>query len=386
MIEMKFSKNGGENVELTITAKVKISPNEEQKKLLFQTLQTVKAGCNFVSEQVYQRKVLSRAKLINMTYQTLRSQYSLRSQMSQSIAIAVLARYKSAKSNGYDWSYVRFKKSEYDLVFNRDYSIRPNQIFSVNTLEGRVSIPYETKGMEHFLDGTWRFGTAKLIYKKRKYFLHIPITKEIPDVDWKEIKNILGVDFGLNFLAVSYHSQDATTFFSGRLIKDKRGEYKRVRKSLQKKQTPAARRRLKAIGSRENRWMTDVNHQVSKALVKQAGENSLIVLEELAGIRSATEKVRKRDRWYTVGWAFYQLRQMIEYKAKRNQSTVIAVDPAYTSQTCPKCGHTEKENRNKKKHLFQCKTCGYTSNDDRIGAMNLHQKGMEYLMAGTTSA
>ncbi len=132
--------------------------------------------------------------------------------------------------------------------------------------------------------------------------------------------------------------------------------------------------------------MTDVNHQVSKALVEQAGKNSLIVLEELEGIRSATEKVRKRDRWYTVGWAFYQLRQMIEYKAKRNQSTVIAVDPAYTSQTCPMCGHTEKANQTKKKHIFQCKTCGYTSNDDRIGAMNLHRKGIEYLVAVTTSA
>ncbi|WP_028778908.1 RNA-guided endonuclease InsQ/TnpB family protein [Shimazuella kribbensis] len=373
-------------MELTITAKVKISPNEEQKKLLLETLQAVKVGCNFVSEQVYQSKVLTRAKLINMTYETLRSHYSLRSQMSQSIAIAVIAKYKSAKSNDHNWSLVRFKKPEYDLVFNRDYSIRPNKIFSVNTLEGRVQIPYETKGMEHFFDGTWRFGTAKLVYKKQKYFLHIPMTKEIPDADLKEVKNILGVDVGLNFLAVTFNSQDTTTFFKGRHRKDKRGQYKRVRKSLQQKQTPSARRRLRAIGSRENRWMTDVNHQVSKALVEHAGKNSLIVLEELEGIRSATEKVRKRDRWYTVGWAFYQLRQMIEYKAKRNQSTVIAVDPAYTSQTCPKCGHTEKANRNKKKHIFHCKTCGYISNDDRIGAMNLHRKGMEYLVAVTTSA
>jgi putative transposase len=114
-----------------------------------------------VSEQVYQTKVWTRSKLIKMTYDTLRFNYLLRSQMSQSIAIAVLAKYKSAKSNGHDWSLVRFKKPEYDLVFNRDYSIRPNQIFSVNTLDGRIQIPYETKGMEHFLDGTWKWGTAK---------------------------------------------------------------------------------------------------------------------------------------------------------------------------------------------------------------------------------
>ena len=58
---------------------------------------------------------------------------------------------------------------------------------------------------------------------------------------------------------------------------------------------------------------------------------------------------------------------------------MINVDPKYTSQTCPKCGHIEKANRNKNLHIFCCKNCGYKSNDDRIGAMNLYQKGILYL-------
>jgi putative transposase len=195
------------------------------------------------------------------------------------------------------------------------------------------------------------------------------------------------IDLGINFLAVAYHSENITIFFKGRSIKEKRAQFKRVRKSLQQKQTASACRRLKEIGNRENRWMTHVNHAISKALVEQAGKNSLMVLEDLEGVRSATEKVRKYDRWYTtVSWTFYQLRQMVEYKAKMNQSTVMVVDPKYTSQTCPKCGHTERANRNKKKHTFACRTCGYTTNDDRIAAMNLHRKGIEYLVAGTASA
>ena len=28
---------------------------------------------------------------------------------------------------------------------------------------------------------------------------------------------------------------------------------------------------------------------------------------------------------------------------------------------------------------FTCKNCGYTSNDDRIGAMNLYRMGINYL-------
>ena len=103
------------------------------------------------------------------------------------------------------------------------------------------------------------------------------------------------------------------------------------------------------------------------------------MLEDLTGIRSATEKVKVKNRYVMVSWSYYDLEQKLTYKALKNHQAVIKVDPKYTSQTCPKCGHTEKANRNKHKHVFCCKNCGYTSNDDRIGAMNLHRMGIDYL-------
>ena len=139
------------------------------------------------------------------------------------------------------------------------------------------------------------------------------------------------------------------------------------------------RRRIKAIGSRENRWMQDVNHQVSKALVESNPKYTLFVLEDLSGVRSVTERVRTKDRYVSVSWSFYDLEQKLIYKAKQNRSLVLKVDPRYTSQCCPVCGHIEKANRNKKIHLFACKNCGYKSNDDRIGAMNLYRMGINYL-------
>ena len=100
----------------------------------------------------------------------------------------------------------------------------------------------------------------------------------------------------------------------------------------------------------------------------------------MSGIRNVTERVRIKDRYVSVSWSFYDLEQKLIYKAKQNQSSVIKVDPRYRSQCCPICGHTEKANRNKKIHLFTCKNCGYKSNDDRIGAMNLYRMGINYLI------
>ena len=81
-----------------------------------------------------------------------------------------------------------------------------------------------------------------------------------------------------------------------------------------------------------------------------------------------------------VSWSFYDLEQKLNYKAVENKQKVIKVDPAYTSQTCPKCGHIDKRSRHKKVHTFVCTNCSYTSNDDRIGAMNLYRMGIEYLV------
>ncbi len=149
------------------------------------------------------------------------------------------------------------------------------------------------------------------------------------------------------------------------------------------RKTSSSRRRLRLIGQRENRWMQDINHQVSKALVKNNPRHTMFVLEDLSGIRKATERVKLKDRYVSVSWSFYDLEQKIIYKAKNNQCSVLKVKPQYTSQCCPMCGHTEKANRNKKIHLFTCRNCGYSSNDDRIGAMNLHRMGIGYLTDNT---
>lgn len=125
--------------------------------------------------------------------------------------------------------------------------------------------------------------------------------------------------------------------------------------------------------------MQDINHQVSKALVESNPKHTLFVLEDLTGIRNAAERVKIKNRYVSVSWSFYDLEQKLIYKAKQNQSTVIKVDPRYTSQCCPVCGHIEKSNRNKKMYLFTYKNCGYKSNDDRIGAMNLYRMGINYL-------
>ena len=366
--------------QITVTAKIQISASDTDKVLLDETMSVYRDACNYVSDYVFRTHDLKQFSLNKVLYYTLRRKFGLKSQMAQSVFKTVIARYKTILENQNEWIRPSFKKPQYDLVWNRDYSLTQN-CFSVNTLSGRVKLPYFAEGMSKFFDhDIYRFGTAKLVSKHGKYFLHIPVTYDVEESRLCDVCNVVGIDRGINFVVATYDSNHKSGFVSGRTVKQKRAAYSRLRKELQMRRTPSSRRRIKAIGQRENRWMQDINHQVSKALVENNPKHTLFVLEDLSGIRSATERVRTKDRYVSVSWAFYDLEQKLIYKAKQNQSSVIKVDPKYTSQCCPVCGHIEKSNRNKKKHLFCCKNCGYSSNDDRIGAMNLYRMGINYLV------
>lgn len=120
--------------------------------------------------------------------------------------------------------------------------------------------------------------------------------------------------------------------------------------------------------------MSDVNHQISKTLIDKYGTNTLFALEDLTGI--SFERQNQDD---INSWSFYQLEQFLTYKAHLNKSEVLKVSAKYTSQRCPKCGSIKKRNRNHQLHEYHCDNCGYTSNDDRLGAMNIQSLGKQFI-------
>ena len=79
--------------------------------------------------------------------------------------------------------------------------------------------------------------------------------------------------------------------------------------------------------------------------------------------------------------AWYEFRRQLEYKLRWRGGQLIPVSLQYTSQCCPACGHTAKENRTTQA-LFACVKCGYTANADVVGAMNVLQRGRALSAAG----
>lgn len=305
--------------DFVVTAKIQIKPPLEDRNNLNESMEQYRKACNHISAYCLDNKCLKREIIHKALYDKLRTVYGLKSQMACSAIITVISKYKTILETQHIWIKADFKKPQLDLVWNRDYSLVQG-VFSVNTLSGRLKCPFHSKGMEQYFDkDKYKFGTAKLVQDHNgKYYLHIPVTTQIEELQVSDISHVVGIDRGINFLAVSYDSKGKSTFFDGGRIKHKRAHYKELRAELQRKQTPSARRRLKKVGSRENRWMNDVNHCVSKALVTNNPSKTLFVLEDLTGIRGATEKVKRKDRYVQVSWSYYDLEQKLKYKAQRN--------------------------------------------------------------------
>ena len=389
---------------LTKTIKLRINVSPEQELLLQQMTEQYRQACNFVSEHIFDNQFnLTYQSLNKELYSDLRDYFWLKSQLAQSAIKTAIARYKTVKQqlfqNPYkykdekgNWNYstktlewlwkpVFFSRPQADLVRNRDDSFVDNgQNLSINTLGNRTKCTFRGEHFAEYLDGSWSLGTAKLVELKGVWYLHIPVTKAAEEFQKENVRHVVGIDRGLRFLTVSYDEQDKTEFISGRKIATKRHKFQEVRCQLQSKGTKSAKRKLKAVSGRENRWMSDVNHQISKTLIQKYGKDTLFVLEDLTGVSFEESNLSRtaKQKYDLQSWAFYQLEQFLTYKAHENRSEVLKVSAKYTSQRCPKCGTIHNGNRDHHRHLYRCQ-CGYSSNDDRIGAMNIQLLGTMWI-------
>lgn len=401
---MYFRKVGEEMANLTKTIKLRIYVTPEQEMLFRQMTEQYRQACNFVSQYIFDNQFnMAYQSLNKKLYSDLRKLFGLKSQITQSSIKTAISRYKTIKQQLFQnpyrykdengnwqritktlewlWKPVFFRRPQADLVRNRDYSfVDDGQVLSINTLGKRTKCTFEGEHFSEYLDGSYDLGTAKLVELKGLWYLHIPVTKIVEDFQNEHVRHVVGIDRGLRFLTVSYDEQGKTEFVSGRKIATKRHKFQEVRKQLQSKGTKAAKRRLKAISGRENRWMSDMNHQISKTLVQKYGKDTLFVLEDLTGVSFEENNLSQNaKRNYDLrSWAFYQLEQFLTYKAHENRSEVLKVSARYTSQRCPKCGTIHKGSRDHHKHLYSCQ-CGYKSNDDRIGAMNIQLLGTMWI-------
>lgn len=335
------------------------------------------SGMNTVSHVLYDHgRPMGSGKIQKMVYADLRN-IGLKSQMACNICRQVSGTYKTLKEQikicQADWQLIQYKPTNVTFSYKRDFTITKDWV-SITTLDGRKKYPFHMYHYaEQYFDGSWEFIASKLVKHKDGYYFHLCVSKEVLDAPTIEKSStFMGIDVGMNWLAVASTTDKKSKFFCGGEAKYVRNTYKNMRRRLQAKGTKSAKRVLKHIAGKERRLMANMNHIVSKHIVKFAVQNGVtcIGLEDLTGLKTNTQyKCKKENRYHKSSWPYYQLQFMIEYKARESGISTEFVDPDYTSQTCPRCNHIDKLSRNGSN--FTCTCCGYKLHSDLVGARNI---------------
>jgi IS605 OrfB family transposase len=352
------------NVDRTI--KLKLNVSQEDKETLKNTMNLFNAAFNEVAKYGFEHKTHSKVAIHNATYYQIREKYpELPSSLVQGARDVACEALKGVKLKT-----LPFAKPFSSIRYNQrviTYYLKHGKV-SIATINGRITTTFSVP--EYYKEYmTWEVRSSTLKYDIRKdiFFLNITIRKTSPEYSGDKV---LGIDRGIVNIAVCSNN----VFFNGKQIKNVRGKYAFLRKKLQSKGTKSTKRLLMKISRKENGFVKDTNHCISKTIVSMPYD--IFALEDLTSIRVQSRKGKNFNRKLN-NWSFYQLAQFLEYKAEALGKQVIYIDPRYSSQKCSKCGDIRKSNR--KGNSYHCKACGFQLHSDLNASYNIAQAGISCL-------
>ena len=359
---------------VTKTISVKLDMPDDRIDDVLETFRQFNQACRMVLEVAWagEHKNYNKQELHHETYYPIREITELpanlvcaaRSRVAETVKACVVKWAKGRKA-----SKPTFRDLS-SIVYDKRTATIKDRYCTLATVNGRVRADYVLGDYqrEHLDDPNYETRSARLSYRDGTFFLNVTIRKPVL---YQQTGVVMGIDLGVNNLAVTSTGK----FFGAGFYNWKRNGYFRTKRGLQEKGTRGAKRTLRRLKRRENRFAEDHIHRVSKAIVQEGLDHKVdtIVFEQLDPIRDRMNSSHNRTKRQMHTWAFRRLQTFVAYKAAEVGMRVDHQDARYTSQKCSRCGHTQRSNRDGA--VFCCRQCGYTVQADYNASKNI---GLNY--------
>lgn len=261
-----------------------------------------------------------------------------------------------------DYRFIELQKSENSNLF--DYWVK---LATLN--KGKpILVPIKSYQYAQQYFNNWQLlKGGRLLKKEGHWFLELTFQKETPAK--KEKGKVIGIDIGIKKLITTSEGREYGK------------EIEKLMDKIQRKQqnSKAFKRALK-----------ERDYYISR-IVKTLNWNELktIVMEKIKDIKQNTKKERRLNKQFRSKfqrWTYSQLLKRIKLTAEATGVHLQLVNPAYTSQTCSKCGAVHKLNR--KGEIFLCRNCGYTLDADYNASKNILKSylAQQPMVAGSIKA
>jgi transposase len=265
---------------------LKLQPTSEDHAALLSTLERANDAVGAISETAWQTRTFRQFALQKATYSDIRARFGRTAQLVVRVTSKVVDAYKLDRER--QRTFRRHGSIAYDDRILRYGEER----VSIWTVEGRRQIPFVCDERARKLLA-FRQGESDLVYRDGRWYLFATVNVEEPPEG--EACDVLGIDLGVVNLAVDSDGNR----HSGTHVNNLRRRHRRLRAKLSAKWTSSSRRLLRRRRRKERRFVTHVNHTISKRIVAEAKRTNQCQRCGLAGLADRIAAVSIRAR----GWA-----------------------------------------------------------------------------------
>lgn len=242
---------------------------------------------------------------------------------------------------------------------------------------------------------SWKYSKFQVTRDVDQWYVSIVVKTNEPTVEViksEDVKTVVGGDKGIKKLL----SVSGTTQFENPRFAKAQARRLAIRQRRVNRKKKGSKNRAKAgvavakLHRKIRRQRDDYQWKVAKAFVSLA---DVVAVEDLnvQGMRKRCKpkkdeagKFLKNGQSAKSGLnaamadaAWGELDQKIEQQCQKQGKIFVAVDPKFTSQECPNCGHISKDNRDKEK--FICTECGHVDDADNNAGTNIANKAVDQL-------
>jgi len=300
---------------------------------------------------------------------------------------------RSNKKNGI-FRNPQFKKREDDFSLSFREGVDNNIRVQIVPMNGKkyakvigVSNKYFPAGFKinQYRKFCGRINKVSIVKEGNRLFLTVGYY-ETPQ-DYPKSTNRIGVDIGvINNIQTSAGDVKNLPKEQIHVLEKKKDHLKSIRDRKLTRNSRKYRTLSNRIQKIERKITNIRKYHITRFAVELVKENGVIAIESLnvknmtksakGTIEEPGKKVAQKSglNKAILRVAPYMLKSVLRNKSKEYNRVLLEVNPAYTSQTCSRCGHVDPENR-KTQAEFKCVSCGLEMNADLNASINILRKG-----------
>jgi len=370
---------GGEGV-LTLTIKVRVSPEPEGQQALLGLMRRYRDALNYSVRAIIANRALSLSRAHRLLYNDLRERYGLPSRIAQDCYREAIVIAKSWLRNPKRGAVPTAKGLSMWLTHELGYRVKGDHVELAGGYRLRVI------GWDRRYDD-FPNREARLVFRDGRFALYV--AKRVPRPAKYAPKEVLAVDVNERQIVVGNSSVEVRI----ETPVERALHYMRLAEGLQVKYSSSryrawrrrsgVRRRVRYFHRKAKNIIEDWARKTAHTIISLAKQSQLTVArEDLTGLVESLRELPKSHRTALIVLGYRRLAFWVDWQAEKNGVPLLIVNPADTSTKCPRCGTKLVEVGYRR---LRCPRCGLEADRDTIAILNIEKRALNQ-MGGTLAS